>query len=327
MAEVEVDEVTEKKSKHEKVAWLHPKPHDKGGTLLSRLGGVDVVRDFTYGFYDRMLEDHHIGTYLKKWMPPGPADMFMTILKDRTVEYLEVVWDNEDWEGQDLFAAHAHLHMSQDMYNRACKCAQWKLNKMKISANLRKEVMKEMEVMRDPITDPHGKFHDWIIKKNTELQKQSLKNEDMVTDAMGFGMSRQMMDAMADKARKEQERKEKMKALAEQRKATQSASKLVKADAKAAPEKPTDKIKDSKSKAKVDEAGKGEVVAKTKSKSEGKAKSKAKAKEASAKALPKKENVPELPPEENPAWVPESVAPCGFLVRVTEPEGSCLACV
>ena len=50
----------------------------------------------------------------------------MKHLKDRTVDYFDAVWGGDVWEGQDLFVAHAHLHISPEMYEVCMQCGQAK---------------------------------------------------------------------------------------------------------------------------------------------------------------------------------------------------------
>lgn len=179
-----------------------------------------MLKDFVYGFYDGMYHDPHLGAMLKKWMQTAPHEMYMKHLKDRTVDYLECVWDDDAWEGQDLFVAHAHLHMTTAFFDKATKCAKSTLKTMSISSNLTKEILKEFAVMKEPITDPEGKFHSWIIQKNKDLEARDAEAAgDMVTTTMGFTISKTQLQAMADKAQKDKDLKDRLAAMRAARKA------------------------------------------------------------------------------------------------------------
>mmetsp|Transcript_70238 Transcript_70238/g.132502 ORF Transcript_70238/g.132502 Transcript_70238/m.132502 type:complete len:121 (+) Transcript_70238:63-425(+) len=113
-------------------AWEHPPSGKDAESLLTRLGGVDVLKEWVNGLYDNMLADRVLGQRLKAFMQTAPHDFYMQHLKDRTVDYLECVWAGDQWEGQDLFAAHMHLQLTPDHFDRAIKCGEAKLKKNEV---------------------------------------------------------------------------------------------------------------------------------------------------------------------------------------------------
>jgi truncated hemoglobin YjbI len=294
--------------------WKHPQTDSlkkDGKTLLTRIGGMPVLTEFIYGFYDNMLADPTLGAMLKTWMQTAPHEMYMKHLKDRTVDYLEIVWDCDTWEGQDMFIAHAHLHISGPFYDKAMKCAQSKLNKMSLSSALKKEMMAEMEVMREPITDPEGKFHAWIIARQKELEKQT--EEGAIMGPMGFSMSAATHKNMKDKEQKAEERKQRLAAAKAERLAKEKSDSdpATKSQGKSEIEKPrrgTDKTENKENKEKLVASGK---TKEKKPKSQTKTSKKA---ESATEVCPQ---IPDLPPDEcdfPPMAIPESHATIGYLL-------------
>lgn len=313
------------RSLEEKDAWIHQKLDTVNNeTLLMRMGGLPALTDFVYGFYDNMLKDSQLGQMLKKWMQTAPHEVYMKHLKDRTVDYLEVVWDNDDWTGQDLFVAHAHLHISGDFFDRALKCAKSKVNSMGLPSSVRADIMKEMNIMKEPITDPGGKFQKWIVAKQEMLEAKSrsaVDNGDVIVTEMGFTVTKAELEAMAEKARKAEERK---RLMAEQKRKREQQETEV---ATRGEKQLEDKVAKTKAPTKNDEARTNpSLLAKPKAKAAGKAASdklssqektgvmnshKRKA-ESADKAKP--DVSPEMPPEDGRPCVPESRSCIGFLV-------------
>lgn len=275
---------------------------------------MDKLTDFVNGFYDAMLKDPMIGVMLKKWMQTAPHEVYMKHLKDRTIDYLEAVWDGDRWEGQDLFIAHAHLHINNEFFDRAMKCAKTKVGKMGLSSSVRSEIMKEMEVMKEPIVDPGGKFHAWIEKKQKALEAKSAGDGSMIKTAMGFTISKAELDAQVLAAKKAEDRKkalaaEKQKRLAreaEQKKAEETKN----AEAPKSPEK-----KASKTKAKAPTKAK-ESVAPDRAAPQSPPEQEVKAMSAEAVC------VPPLPPEDKLPCVPETSAGYtpAFLAALARPQ-------
>merc|ERR1719453_808920 len=106
------------------LVWAHPTPESKNGqTLLDRIGGAKAVEFFIDGFYDKILHDKETAPLLLKSQMAQKQDVYMKLLKERTTEYLECVWGGDGWEGQDIFKAHAHLHISTKAYDISVKLA------------------------------------------------------------------------------------------------------------------------------------------------------------------------------------------------------------
>lgn len=181
-----------------------------------------MLTDYVYGLYDNMLADSILGARLKAFMQTAPHDAYMKHLKDRTVDYLEVVWGGDNWEGQDLFAAHMHLQITPDMFDRCIKCGAAKLKAMKVSSGITKEVLEEMKIMKEPITDPQGKFRRWVETKNKELEARSSVAAEGLVDisGMGFTTSPETVKLWAEKEQKEKERRERLAAMRAGRKQT-----------------------------------------------------------------------------------------------------------
>jgi len=173
-----------------------------------------VLKEWVNGLYDNMLADRVLGQRLKAFMQTAPHDFYMQHLKDRTVDYLECVWAGDQWEGQDLFAAHMHLQLTPDHFDRAIKCGEAKLKKMKFSGEIKKEVLEEMRVMKEPITDPQGKFRRWVEKRNENLEAQSRASAENLVDVggMGFTTDAKTIQMWADADQKKQAQRERLAA-------------------------------------------------------------------------------------------------------------------
>lgn len=280
--------------------WHHPPVADSYDTsLLNRMGGVEVLTDYVYGLYDNMLKDKEIGPMLVAWMQTAPHDMYMKHLKDRTVDYLECVWAADPWTGQDLFVAHAHLHISPAAFDRCIKCGSAKLKSMNLPSDIKKEILKEMEVMKEPITDGDGKFDRWVKKKNAELEAKSKADGAVDISGMGFSVPLARIKEMEEKKRKDEARQQALAALKEKRKQEE----LQKASPKSAASPKEEQQKTEAVKKVKPERSKAKTAAKTKAKTQSKAAPVTPPEEQSdsaAKVQVKDEAAdlaPELPPE------------------------------
>lgn len=190
------------------LVWEHVLPEEKAGkTLLDRMGGVPKLHDFIYGFYDRMLADKSVAPFLTRSQEAQALDVYMKLIKDRTIEYLEQVWGGERWEGQDLFKLHMHLNINPVVYDKCLKCGSAQLSKMSFPSDVKKDIMKELDIMKDPITDADGKFRQWVVQKQKEMEKKNLEDGAVDLHGMGFSCSREMMENMANKAKRKEELK------------------------------------------------------------------------------------------------------------------------
>jgi hypothetical protein len=210
----------------DKAVWRHPPPPvNNGKNVLQQMGGLPALTDFIYGFYDRMLVDKEMGAFLKKSQQTQSEAVYIKLLKDRTIEYLEIVWGGDAWEGQDMFVAHAALHISTKIYDAALKLARAQLKAQGITGAVQKVIMDEMELMREPICDPTGKFHKWVMDKNKKMEEQMLAEGAVDLHGMGFTSSPAFVKAMEDKQKRDQDRKERLQAQKEKRKAEEKAAK------------------------------------------------------------------------------------------------------
>lgn len=213
--------------------WNHPAPSIEGGTLLSRMGGEKAVHDFVYGLYDRILEDSETAPYLLRSQQTQSLDVYLKLLKDRTVEYLEIVWGGDTWESQDLFKSHAQLHISAQAYDRCMKMAAVQVKAQGLPSQARKEVLAQMQIMKDPITDADGRFHSFVAKRQTEMEAKLGEEGDLVYVGMGFTATKATVAAWAEQKRIKEERSEKLAAAKAQRKLlAKEASRKEKADEK-----------------------------------------------------------------------------------------------
>merc|ERR1712187_647378 len=149
---------------------------------------------------------------LKKSQATQSQEVYMRHLKERTVEYLETVWGGDPWEGQDMFCAHAQLHISEELFDRAAKLGKKVLKDMKVSSDVIEEVMKEMDIMKTPMTDPGGKFHKWVMDRQAKLEEASAAEGAVDLHGMGFTTSPATVKKMQEEKRIAEERKAKMEA-------------------------------------------------------------------------------------------------------------------
>lgn len=209
-----------------KYAWDHPVLEPSGGKhLLDRMGGLPNLEKWVHSFYDAMLKDKAIGPFIKRDMKFQDEEKFMLQLKNGTIQYLEAVWGGDPWEGQSLFELHASLHIGDDLWDRSIKCAMAACGKLGMSSDVKKEIESEMEVMREPCTDTNGKFHRWIAEKNKDMEAKALAEGAVDVTGMGFTVSIETVRAMAAKAEKAEERKQKMLEARKMRQAQEKAAK------------------------------------------------------------------------------------------------------
>jgi len=208
-----------------KPLWEHPILDPVNGqSLLQRIGGVQTVHDFIYGFYDRLLYDKKVSPLLKRSQQTQNEAVYIKLLKDRTVEYLESVWGGDPWEGQDMFVAHAQLHISPEIYDICIVHSKKQLAGMKLSKELKAAVQAEVILLAEPIADPGGKLDAWVRKRNKDIEDACLAEGD-VKGPMGFSISAAQAKAMKDKAEMEAARKAKLLAMRQEREAAQKQEK------------------------------------------------------------------------------------------------------
>lgn len=206
--------------------WTHPPPGQiKGKSLLESMGGVGAVTYFVNVFYDGMLKDKEVAPVLKKSQQTQSEEIYMKLLKERTVEYLECVWGGDAWEGQDMFVAHAALHISTKTYDAAMKIAKNIVAGMAIPPEAKKLMMEELWALKEPMCDADGKFHRWVHEKNKAIEQKMLDDGAVDLTGMGFTSSPAMVKAMKDKAEKEAQRKERMLEQKKKREAEEKARK------------------------------------------------------------------------------------------------------
>lgn len=136
----------------------------------------------------------------------------MNLIKDRTIDYLEIVWGGDAWEGQDLFILHAQLHITTPVFNQVMKLCTKVVKQMKFPSDVQKDILAEMEVMREPITDADGKFHKWVADKQEEMEAKTLEGGAIDPYGMGFTMSIAEYEKMVAKEKAAEERKKRMAA-------------------------------------------------------------------------------------------------------------------
>lgn len=324
--------------------WAHPEPSSVGGSLLVRCGGEKAVHDFIYGLYDRILEDKNVAPLLLRSQQAQSLPVYLKLLKDRTVEYLEVVWGGDHYDGQDLFKSHAQLHISAAAYDRCIKMAGQQLKAQGMAAREKKEIMEQMEIMKVPICDADGAFHAFVHKKQKEIEARLVEQDDAVDlHGMGFTTSAATVKRWAVEKQQKEDRSAKLAAMKVARK--EAAKEAAKEASNPKPEKEKQEdlstsgstvasVSDQKGPKKVKEGDKKGASPKTK-----KSAVQAKAKEVPAvraektvetlkekpqeKETEKKDdepwlNWPELPEEDGTGFVPQSTpTPLFTFIRAT----------
>mmetsp|Transcript_1929 Transcript_1929/g.4339 ORF Transcript_1929/g.4339 Transcript_1929/m.4339 type:complete len:574 (-) Transcript_1929:113-1834(-) len=173
-------------------------------TLLARIGGEMGVDAFVDLFYNLMVEDSNLGKFFARFN--------LQILKDRTVAYLVGEWGGSAYVGIPLFEAHAQLHITKNQFDIMMVCIKKALKQLKKDKRVTDDIIKSIELMRDPITDPGGKFKDWYIKKLQDAQKENEAQEDLVQTPMGFSIPRAKLEEQREKERKQKQLNEKLAA-------------------------------------------------------------------------------------------------------------------
>lgn len=201
------------------VIWEHPPASvTAAGDLLTRIGGRPAVNTFIDGLYDQLLKSGETSPLLLKSQMAQKQDVYIALLKERSVDYLECVWGGDRWEGQDMFKAHAHLHISQPVWDLSKKMAATVLKTMKLPSEVTNEILKQYDLLGEPVVDPGGKFHAWVDKKSKELEAKCLDDGAVDLHGMGFTTSPEMIKNMQDKADRAQATKDKLAALRHSRK-------------------------------------------------------------------------------------------------------------
>ncbi|CAE8642218.1 unnamed protein product [Polarella glacialis] len=209
----------------------------KENTVFDRLGGLGRLEYLVDGFYDLMATDKDMGRFFHM--------RNLANLKKRTVDFLGGMWGGDDYRGPDLFLAHTGLGITLKIFDLMMKCLVIHLKVMKCDKDLTKEILRDIEAMREPICDPTGKLAKARNAKN-------LADGDPFDDAANRRV-------FAETQRKEAERREKMAAFksakAEKERLEKEKAELVKQRTEAKP-----KPKAGTSKRRRDSLPKAEVM-------------------------------------------------------------------
>lgn len=172
-----------------------------------------MLHDFIYSFYDAMLFDKRVAPFLLKSQMAQSQDVYMKLIKDRTIEYLEQVWGGDKWEGQDLFRLHMHLQVNKEVYDRCIKLGTTQCKKMGLSKEVTRDIVHELDIMGEPITDPDGKFRKWVDDKQREMEAKFNDQVGAVDPhGMGFPCSPKFLQQMEDQKKRKQELSERLAA-------------------------------------------------------------------------------------------------------------------
>eukprot|EP00927_Polykrikos_kofoidii_P033684 TRINITY_DN28503_c0_g1_i1.p1 TRINITY_DN28503_c0_g1~~TRINITY_DN28503_c0_g1_i1.p1 ORF type:complete len:317 (+),score=77.80 TRINITY_DN28503_c0_g1_i1:70-1020(+) len=154
-------------------------------SLLERLGGELELEEMIDKIYDAMAVSQDLAQFFAKHN--------MQVLKDRTVDYLMTNacggFGSETYTGQDLFAAHLSLHITNRQYDCFINCSKDILKRKKEWQKVSKEVIARFEEMRTPIVDPGGKLLKALNEDLARQMKATNLNKDDEYDPTGFGMS------------------------------------------------------------------------------------------------------------------------------------------
>ena len=103
-------------------------------SLYTRIGGKAALEAAVDRFYERVLADDRISHFF------GGVDMDGQRKKQK--RFLAVVFGaNENWEGKDMRAAHAHLELNEVHFTAVAEQLQGALEDLKVPSELIGEVM------------------------------------------------------------------------------------------------------------------------------------------------------------------------------------------
>mmetsp|Transcript_5755 Transcript_5755/g.10279 ORF Transcript_5755/g.10279 Transcript_5755/m.10279 type:complete len:250 (+) Transcript_5755:76-825(+) len=150
---------------------------DSEATLILRLGGRAGLERIVYKLYDLMRADGLLGPQFDRFAPTGST--FLR-LKIRTVDWLEWMMGAGEYDGPDLFVAHASMHIDNMSYTRMMKLYEQVLAEIHDVDDFTKtELLAILEAQRDPIVDPDGAFaraaEERMEKHRLERQEKAKK--------------------------------------------------------------------------------------------------------------------------------------------------------
>jgi len=168
---------------------LHYLEHPGGpDSIFEKLGGQEALEKFVDGFYNMMATDKDMKKFFE--------NRNLIHLKKRTVDYLGGLWGGKAYRGPDLFLAHTGLGVTVKIFELMMKCVEKQLKVMKVNKALAKQIVSDIESMKEPLCDPTGKLAKEQNAKNLALG-------DPFDDAANRA-------AYAELQRKEEERRQKL---------------------------------------------------------------------------------------------------------------------
>ncbi|CAE7512432.1 glbN [Symbiodinium sp. CCMP2592] len=175
---------------------LHYLEHPGGpDSIFEKLGGqarkgrdYEALEKFVDGFYNMMATDKDMKKFFE--------NRNLIHLKKRTVDYLGGLWGGKAYRGPDLFLAHTGLGVTVKIFELMMKCVEKARNLGQVNKALAKQIVSDIESMKEPLCDPTGKLAKEQNAKNLALG-------DPFDDAANRA-------AYAELQRKEEERRQKL---------------------------------------------------------------------------------------------------------------------
>lgn len=113
-------------------------------TLYERLGGQEAIDAVVEEFYDHVLADEQLQPYFEA--------IDTDELRTHQKEFLRYVTDGvEDYEGPSMHAAHAHLDITAEAFDRVATHLDASLRACRVADTNREELLAEVAALEDEI--------------------------------------------------------------------------------------------------------------------------------------------------------------------------------
>lgn len=113
-------------------------------TLYERLGGQDAIDAVVEEFYDRALADEELAPYFE--------GVDTDELREHQKEFVAFAADGPvDYDGRGMAAAHAHLDVTDDAFDRVAEHLDASLRAFDVAEADREELLTAVEALRSDV--------------------------------------------------------------------------------------------------------------------------------------------------------------------------------
>lgn len=127
-------------------------------TLYEQIGGEAAIEATVEEFYKRVTQDPLLSPFFKH--------LNMTRQIDMQKKFLNHVFGGHTYEGKNMRKAHAHLHLTDEHFNRVAKHLSDAMLYLGVKQNLVDQVLAVAETTRDDVLGRSPPTSPWYTKNS-----------------------------------------------------------------------------------------------------------------------------------------------------------------